>query len=568
MRRKIFLLPLLCSSGLLLGILGGCAFSDPSKVGLTPFCYDKFWEGPDIPACILKTSTEELKEGIPDPSQELGPAEIVDIALRNNPLTQRSWFIARSNAFLYGASENTLYPSITVQETISITESTVGGPFGVGITNALTGATNSLSPSLNPTINPGVNPNVNPSIPEITITPITLTPTTAPPPPTYTTPTALLPTSGAGRQMQGETSAETAAESAATTAAAAATSTAFYEQTLVSSISVNYLMLDFGGRAAGIESAKQALYSSNWAHDRNIQTTMLNALTTYFLYISYKEQYAAQFKNLEDAKNTLEATQAQYEAGVSPRVDFLQANANYVNTELTLETLYGQMAISMGQLANAMGIPADTQLKIGALPKELPYEKICKDMNRLIETAKNQRPDLKASFADYRQAWANLQAARSAGLPTLTAHGIYERVGFIHDSAFNGNYAQAQVTLNVPIFDGFYYYYNTKSARELVDAAWAQFRSQEETVFLDVVTSYNNFKTALEMMQYSEDLLKYAEEAFQVAFNGYRQGVNTVIDLLTAQVTLANARFTEIQARSQLAISLVSLAYSAGVLYN
>lgn len=554
----------------------GCAFTDPSHVGLAPACYNKTWEGPDIPPCILKISTDELEEGIPDMSHALGPAEIVDIALRNNPQTQRSWFVARSNAYLYGASESTLYPTITEQETISLTKSTIGASFGgAGVATVVGGGANNFNPSLNTTINPGVNPNVNPSITPLTTSPITaagtVTATPAPAPPVNTTPGALLPTSGpVSRQVVGEESVSEAAEAAATTAAAASsTSTAaFYEQTVVSSISVNYLMLDFGGRAAGIEAAKHAMYSANWTHDRNIQTTMLNALTTYFTYLSNREQHEAQLKNLEDSKKTMEAAKAQFDAGVSPKVDFLQASSNFVNTELVLETLQGQMSISMGQLANAMGLPANTELNVSSLPEELPYEKISTDMDTLIETAKNQRPDLKATFADYRQTWANLQAARSAGLPSLTFNGIFERVGFIHDSAFNGNFAQAQVTLNVPVFRGFYYYYNTKSARELVDAAWAEFRSQEETVFLDIVTSYHNFKTAMEMVQYSRELLNYAEEAFDVAYSGYKQGVNTLLDLLAAQVTLANARFTIIQARSQLAISLVSIAYSAGVLYN
>jgi outer membrane protein len=230
--------------------------------------------------------------------------------------------------------------------------------------------------------------------------------------------------------------------------------------------------------------------------------------------------------------------------------------------------LRGQMSIAMGQLANAMGLPADTQLNVSEMPKELPFDKICKDIDHLIELAKNQRPDLKATYADYRQTWANLQSARSASLPTLVANGLFERVTFIHDPKFNGNFAQGQVTLNMPIFNGFFYYYNIKSARELVDAAWAEFRTQEETVYLDVITSYYNFKTAVGLVQYSQKLLAYAQETYDVAYIGYRHGVNSILDLLAAQVTLANARFTEIQARSQLAISLVSIAYSSGVLYN
>lgn len=492
----------------------GCAFRDPSRLNLAPKCYDKGWKGPDTPPCIIDIATEELEEAIPDYSEALEPAEIVDIALKNNPQTQKTWFQARSNAFLYGASHSTLYPTITGQETISLTKSTVGASIGgTNNSNIVTGQT-------------AIN-----------------------------NPTAISTAAGA-------------AGTAASAARSGSGSGSFYEQNLISSISVSYLMLDFGGREAAIEAAKQTLFSSNWTHNRNIQTVMVNALTAYFNYLSSRAQFNAQLKNVEDARKTMEATRVQYEVGVSPRVDFLQASSNFVNAEMTLEMLRGQTSITMGQLANAMGIPANTPLNVGAPQEELPYEKLTKDMDSLIEIAKNQRPDLKASYTDYRQTWANLQSARSAGLPTLTANGMFERVNFIHDPAFSGNFAQGQVSLNVPIFNGFLYYYNTKSARELVDASWAQLRTQEETVFLDVVTSYHNFKTALETVKYSEKYVAYAQEAFNVAYAGYRQGVNSIIDLLNAQVTLANARFTQIQARSQLEISLVSIAYATGVLYN
>ena len=47
--------------------------------------------------------------------------------------------------------------------------------------------------------------------------------------------------------------------------------------------------------------------------------------------------------------------------------------------------------------------------------------------------AKLQRPDLAATYADYREQVANLQVARSAALPTLGLQSNYQRNTFPSD---------------------------------------------------------------------------------------------------------------------------------------
>jgi outer membrane protein TolC len=52
----------------------------------------------------------------------------------------------------------------------------------------------------------------------------------------------------------------------------------------------------------------------------------------------------------------------------------------------------------------------------------------------------------------------------------------------------------------------------------------------------------------------------------QVAAGRYREGVGNIIDLLTAQTALANARAQQVQSRWQWYTSLAQLARDAGVL--
>lgn len=78
--------------------------------------------------------------------------------------------------------------------------------------------------------------------------------------------------------------------------------------------------------------------------------------------------------------------------------------------------------------------------------------------------------------------------------------------------------------------------------------------------------SYYALQTAEHRVATADDLLASAQQSVQVAAGRYREGVGSIIDLLTAQTALANARAQQVQSRWQWYSSLAQLARDAGVL--
>lgn len=337
-------------------------------------------------------------------------------------------------------------------------------------------------------------------------------------------------------------------------------------QSVTSDIALTYLLWDFGGRCAQIEMARDALMTANWTHNRTIQNVILSVLNGYYSYEGFEALVQARELDLKDAETSAEAAQAQFEMGVATKVDVLQAMANYVNAKLQLETARGQMNTAMGQLATAIGWPANTQLELTPLPERLDLDAISENMCTLLETAKVERPDLAATYATYLQAKANVVVAQSSSRPTVSFNGDAQRTDFFHLTRLNGSSQSATVVLNVPIFAGGLYQNQIASAKESALAAYAAWKNQEQTVLLDVVTNYNSYTTALESVQYSEEYLKFAQEAYDAALLGYRNGTSSILDLLTAQTTLSDARSQRIQARTQFLTALVGVAYALGTL--
>lgn len=333
---------------------------------------------------------------------------------------------------------------------------------------------------------------------------------------------------------------------------------------VTSVVSLNYLLLDFGGRCAEIAAAQQALIAADWIHDRVMQTVILNVLNGYYNYNNALGLLKAREADLKDSQTNLEAAQQQFEAGIITKLDVLQAQSNAVNTKLQLETARGQVKTTMGQLATALGWPADVQVNVAPLPAQLPLDAISSDLHELVNLAKLERPDLAAAYATYRQLQAEVIVAQSAGRPTLTLTGMAQRNDFINNARFSNSSQNAAISLNVPLFAGWLYQNQTASARETAAAAYADWKNQENGVMLDVVTNYTNYTVAVESVGFSQDYLNFATETYEAALAQYRGGTGSYLDLLTAQLTLSQARTQWIAARTQLLTSIAGVAYAVG----
>lgn len=493
--------------GLLCLLFTSCCFVDPSNDGEVAEWYSVPWAPSPIKEIHHSPTPEAEVEAEIDMLKEGQPwhaENLIDVALRNNPDTRVTWQNARSAAFQWRASRSILYPTVDFAEQLLLQRIKGGGVgAGVGVANA-TGIVNSGTSNDSVVVGGGGN---------------------------------------------------------------ALSTRSITNQWLINTLSFSYLMLDFGGRMASIEAARQALFNADWVHNREVQTIMLNVLTSYYQHLEAKALLAARELDLKEAKENMESAQEQFDAGVVTIVDVLQAKSSYVNIQFQMEQLRGQTKTTLGRLATAMGMPANAYFEVADLPEDLHMDKVHKDIDELIATAKEQRPDLAAAEANWKAQEANVTVAWSAGMPTLTANGIAQESHNIN-ACLNSNsqYYSGSIILNVPIFHGFYYVNQTRSARANAAAAFSHWKSQEDNALLEVVTSYADFTTAAQQIKFADENYFYANKAYEAALANYRFGVNTILDVLTAEAALSNARAQKIQSRTFWIISLTNIAYATGTL--
>lgn len=329
-------------------------------------------------------------------------------------------------------------------------------------------------------------------------------------------------------------------------------------------ISLSWLLFDFGGRAAALESARQLLDAATATQDASLQSLFLDAVQGFFQVQA--AQAALDAARLSEAASfaSFNAAEARYKTGVATPADKLQAQTAWSQAQLNRIKAEGDLRTAQGVLANVIGRDANRPVVLASGEQAAPPERFEQGVDSLVEQARSRRPDLRAAEAQARAALANVDSARASGRPSI-ALGIShreQRVAGFGDS----DGSTIGVTLNIPLFSGFNTTYRVRAAQAQAQSRQAQSEALRLRVALDVWQAYQALTTATQTVRSSADLLSSAEQSERVASGRYRAGAGTILDVLSAQSALASARQQRVLALYNWNIARASLAQAMGTL--
>ena len=333
---------------------------------------------------------------------------------------------------------------------------------------------------------------------------------------------------------------------------------------LDASIGFDYLLFDFGGRAANVERARQALLAANWTHNSTLQSVLFDAVQAYYQLYATQEAVVSTQAAEKASLTSLEAARARLKAGNATRADVLQAQTAHSENQLTRTRAQGEAAVALGALASALGLPAQYPVRIAPPPDLAVQREGEQAVEELIAAARAQRPDLAAADAQVRAARSAIDVARAAARPSLSAFGS---VGATQSTPGGDPRSGAiGLQLRIPIFTGYRNTYRIQQARDQLELEQATRDQVENDVALEVWTAWQDLRTERAALDTAGDLVASAQENYSVALGRYRAGVGTVTDLLNAQSALASAELRRIEARYRWNVSRAALARAIGVM--
>ncbi len=330
-------------------------------------------------------------------------------------------------------------------------------------------------------------------------------------------------------------------------------------------LSLSYVLLDFGQRGGSMAAAHEALFAADLTHNATVQTVVLQAESAYFSYQASRGLFDAADAAVKTADANLAAADRRHDVGLATIADVLQARTALSQAKLNEQTAAGNVQSARAQLALSVGLAANAHFDAAPDTGMAPILQLSENIDSVIARAIRERPDVAAARALARQTQAQVRQARSAALPVFTL-GANEGNVQSGSPALAGNTYALTFGVSVPLFNGFSHEYDIVTAQENAAAAAGRAEQARLIAISQVFTSYYALQTATQRVATSAELLTSAVQSEEVARGRYAEGVGSILDLLTAQSALADARAQSVLSRWTWYASLAQLSHDAGVL--
>jgi outer membrane protein len=337
-------------------------------------------------------------------------------------------------------------------------------------------------------------------------------------------------------------------------------------------LTVKYLLLDFGGRAAAVEAAGQLSIAGNVAFTAAHQQLIFNVARAYFTLDGADAAVRAARQGLADAQVVQQSAEALFVRGLDTIVDVQLARRATAQAQYDLAQATTAQHDAMYTLLAAMDMPPTTKLRVAdASARPLP-PRTARTVNDVLSDALRQRPDLLADVAKLRASDAEIAGARSALLPKLSLSGnVQGNIGrlSVNNSPYLGvERPQGALLLNFewPLYEGGLLQNKLALAQSKREEAAAALKERADQALREVALAYDQVDTGLQQYDAAIALQTASETAFRSASDSYAHGVGTLTDATSAQTGLATARAAVARAHTQSLINAAALAFATGEL--
>jgi multidrug efflux system outer membrane protein len=323
--------------------------------------------------------------------------------------------------------------------------------------------------------------------------------------------------------------------------------------------------IDFFGRLRSLnDQALQQYFATAQAH-KATQLALVAAVANQYLTILADDELLAVTQNtLETAEASYKLTLLQFNGGTGTQLAVRQAEtvveqakANHAAQLRARAQAENALVLLLGQSLPSDLPPAvalNAQSIIADIPADLPSDLL------------TRRPDIMEAEAVLLAANANIGAARAAFFPTISLTGS----GGLESAALSSLFRGASLawsfapSLVVPIFQGGKLQANLDIATVQKDIRVAQYEKAIQTAFREVADGLAARGT------YDDQVASLAR--YTLAYQGYldlaqqrfQNGVDTYLDVLTAQTNLYNAQQQLVSARLARLTTLVDLYRGLG----
>jgi outer membrane protein TolC len=349
----------------------------------------------------------------------------------------------------------------------------------------------------------------------------------------------------------------------------------------VSALSLQWLLFDFGERAAVVDAAKQGSVISNIAFTVAHQQLIYSVSLAFYNHAAARARLTTATQSVKNAREVQAAAEDRYRHDIGTVTEVAQARQGTAQANLALVQATGGAENAYLALINAMGISPLTKIKIADVSGRKLSPSMAAPVESIISDALARRPDVQSAYAAQKASLANVQAARAAFMPKffLSATGSYVAGDLSVTSLPSGGQQPPTVNINgnhfgagifagvtVPLYDGGTRDAQLARARADADSADARLTQVRDDAVRQIVLADNALHTSLSAYAASQTLETATQTTFASALAAYCNGFGSITDLTLAETQLLQAKDAVTDTYSTALSAAATLALSTGSL--
>jgi len=332
-----------------------------------------------------------------------------------------------------------------------------------------------------------------------------------------------------------------------------------------SQAALNMTLYNFGKREGNVQAARETLEATRQDYQSTNQDIILAIKQAYYVYLGAQALVNVRKDTVRSRELLVQQARGFYEVGTRARIDVARAESNLYTAQADLIATENAVKVAWVTLRNAMGSP---RLPEQPVAEDSPEIQFSMNLAGARDVAFDARTELKSFDAQRRASDQLIAVARRGHLPDIIFDASYGRRHVSDQTGLNTFPLQptwtVQLSLNIPIFDGFrttnrvqetlHNYYNVKAQEE----------DRRQQIALEVEQSYLRVVETQERINATESAAKAAKENLDLARGRYEVGVGSIIEVTDAETLYTDAQTTYIRTIYDYKIADAQLARAMG----
>jgi outer membrane protein len=334
-------------------------------------------------------------------------------------------------------------------------------------------------------------------------------------------------------------------------------------------VEVSQLVYSGGSIRSTLKAQKFAREAVQYSLEAVVNNLALSVTESFYNALLARESISVQEENVAFLERQLENVRNRFEAQTVSKFEVLQAEVELANAQPGLIRARNAYRIALDELYRIVGYTnrSASSYTGNEIEGELDYSPLNYSLNRALENAIEQRPEMDQLKAIIEARKSGVDVARAGYFPNVSVYGNWgiqkSPLSSDVDDSLRG--WEVGVRSSWSIFDG-------RATRGRIIQARSQLRRSENdqrelklAIENEVRRSVSALQEASELSDAAGKVVEQAEEALRLADVRFQAGNATQLELLQSQTAVTSAKLNQLEANYSYLVATAQFKRATGV---